>query len=131
MGVSGKNYKTLVDNWSDILMSTSNFTTARQQKAFLLGNNKSFNHPILVALGITSITQEVTAIYENGVPLMLIIFPIISPDEQKDIEEENKDNPQYLLMKKLGTAAHSYLNQSQFDELNGIVTLSSVDDLVY
>lgn len=131
MGVSGKNYKSLVENWSDILLSTSNVDTARRQKAFLLGNNKSFNHPVLVNLGITSITHEVTPIYEEGIPLMLIIFPIISEAEKKDIEEENKDNPQYLLMKRLGTAAHAYLNQSQFDELNGVYTPSSFDDLLY
>jgi len=92
-----------------------------------LGNNKSFYHPVLIKLGITSIKQQVSPIYtEEGVPLLLIIFPIISSSEKKDIEKENKDNPRFQLIKKMGGIDHNYFNENQLDNLNGIVNYNNV-----
>jgi len=100
----------------------SNTKTARELRVFLLGNNKSFNNPLLVNLGINSIEEEVSCIYTTeGKPLILILFPIIDENEKKDIEDDNADNPIFQFMKVSGGAAHAYFNESQYDGVNGIV----------
>jgi len=94
----------------------------RDLKVFLLGNNKSFNNPLLVNLGINSIDEEVSCVYtQDGKPLILILFPIIDENERKDIEELNADNPVFQFMKVSGGAKHAYFNESQYDGVNGIV----------
>lgn len=122
IGVDARNWKNIVPNFNDLLRSVSNSQTAREQKVFLLGNNRSFNNPILVNLGISHIEEEVSAIYdENGNPLILILFPIISEEEIEDIKYENRDNPLFNFMMKIGGAEHAYFNKNQFDDVNGIV----------
>lgn len=132
IGVDGKNFKKLNDNFSDIIRSTSNSTTARKQKVFLLGNNKSFNHPLLISMGITSIKEEITEIYtDEGHPLMLVLFPIIDENERKLIMGENADNPQFQLLSLLNGADHSYFNETQFDKVNGVVEYTTLSDMKF
>lgn len=126
IGVDARNWKEIVPNFTDLLRSSSNSQTVREQKVFLLGNNRSFNNPILVNLGIAHIDEEVSAIYdENGNPLILILFPIIDEAEIQDIKNENKDNPTFNFISMMGGAEHAYFNKNQFDDVNGIRDLES------
>lgn len=114
----------LIENFANKQSSTRNNQDADQlknQKVWLLGNNRGINHPFLIKNGIDKITEEVTMIFDdNGKPLILLIMPIYNEDDIAKIEERNADDPFYQLNKRMGTADQIYYNRSSIDDVNYI-----------
>lgn len=112
----------IVRNFHDMLSSTGKLLEPHmknERKIFILGNNQTLNHPLLVSWGITAIEKEVTKIYDDkGNPFILILFPILSDDEKKQVKEINSNNFEYYSAVLSGVANHIYYNMSNFDELN-------------
>lgn len=112
----------ITNKFDDLLHSTedivNNYGEKDNTKIFIFGNNKSLNHPLMVDMGITKIENEITEIYVNNQPLMIIIW--VQPDQKfKDnFEKDNKSNPRFLMSKLLGKADHSYFNGTLYDEVN-------------
>lgn len=114
-----------VNRLDSLLHSTEDLVSNHGEKQTLMldifGNNKSLNNKIIYAMGVTHIENEVTEVFDdNGKKLMLIISPRFTPEQKQEIEEQNKDNWIYQLSKKLGTANHSYFNESLYDDVNNV-----------
>lgn len=116
----------IVSNFLNILSSTSKQLKPGEKNpriSYILGNNRTLNHPLFISLGIATIDKEVTKIYDdNGNPFMLIIFPIIKPEEIQAMETERVNDWEYQLAKRTGMAEHMYHNKSQFDDVNWVYT---------
>lgn len=94
----------------------------QELQGFIFGNNKSLNNPILTHMGITHLEHEISEIRDQyGKPLVLIIAPQIQGVQIKQLEEDNKNNSIYQFSKLIGTAEHSYYNQSLHDEVNNVI----------
>jgi hypothetical protein len=58
-----------------------------------MGNNKTLNSEYLYNLGIKSITQEITKLYDkHNNKFVLVLCPILTEEDKKNVEQENKLN---------------------------------------
>lgn len=100
----------------------SSHNAKQELKLFIFGNSKSLANPFIYRMGVTHIIDEITELRdEHNNPLLLVVSPIFTETQVQQIEKENKQNWIFQLSKQLGTANHSYFNQTQEDETNNIV----------
>ena len=112
-------FDSLIHSMEDLVGNNSD--KSNLHKTFIFGNNKSLNNPIIISLGIRYVKHEITEVYTpDGKPYMLMIVPKLTNDAIKELDEENKDNPYYFASKQLGTWSHSYINESLYDDANGV-----------
>lgn len=91
---------------------------AEKVRLFIFGNNKSLYTPLLLALKIFVIDEEVMLFRDSlGKPLIRIIC--LKPNKD-DVEEAYKYDWTYQLAKLTGEDEHIFLNESLYDSINGI-----------
>lgn len=112
-----------IEQFDSILHTTedivNNYGKEDDSRLLIFGNNKTLNHPLLIEMGITHISNEVTEIYDDlGNPFMLILMPLWSDEDKEKFERDNNKNWRFQFSKKIGTVNHSYFNENLYDEVN-------------
>lgn len=123
----------IVSNFLNILSSTNTDITNKKndRRAFILGNNRTINHPLLLSLGVSYIENELTHIYDmNNKPLALIILPFLTKEEIDLLDKEKINDWEYQLAKLTGNDKHIYSNMSDKDMINGIYRYINLEEKI-